>query len=129
MCNKCLKQKVNVSVVVGIVIISSLNNVKTLARFCEIPSHISKILETNKQNSEAICNYGVYQCVEYVKQIFTLQGSNVIGIHFYSFNNIKLVNNVCRALGIRGQHIERPLKDMLLYNVVRSLIIDRITIN
>ncbi|KAM9475824.1 methylenetetrahydrofolate reductase (NADPH) [Clarias gariepinus] len=73
----------------------------------EVPEEIMKVIESIKDNDDAIRSYGIQQAVEMCKVL--LNSGDVHGLHFYTLNREVATTEVLRQLGLWIEDPRRPL--------------------
>ncbi|KAK5645965.1 hypothetical protein RI129_004429 [Pyrocoelia pectoralis] len=109
-CQKYKQFEVNAFIIAGVFIISSYEGFIALTRMCkvEVSREVLRVLTINRENQEAVQNFGIFLAVSFIKQVLTHNTDQVLGIHFFSLNKFNLVRKVCKILGFIDLYIERP---------------------
>lgn len=95
----CRNAGINVPIVPGIMPISFSGQIKFLKDTCAvtIPQDYLECLEKNKDNKEKFLECSV----KFISKLCNkLKEKGVPGLHFYTLNNWKIINNVLRNLGV-----------------------------
>ncbi|KAF2882692.1 hypothetical protein ILUMI_23477 [Ignelater luminosus] len=99
---KCKKFDINILVLPGIYIIDSYEDLMKMTKFCrvKIPHNVIKSLHNNKDNPEDVHRFGIHHCSGLIRKIFDQTNLCINCVHFFSLNNVKLVQEVCKALNL-----------------------------
>lgn len=97
---KCKKFDINILVLPGIYIIDTYEDLMKMTKFCrvKIPQNVIKSIDNNKDNPEDVHKFGVHHCSELIRKIFDQTNRYINCVHFFSLNNVSLVQEVCKAL-------------------------------
>ena len=96
---RCRDAEINVPIIPGILPIQSYDSLRHIAKLSniDVPHDILDVMEKNKNNHEAILNFGIYHATELVKQCLEISP----GIHFYTLNKIKSIENIINKLDFK----------------------------
>jgi methylenetetrahydrofolate reductase (NADPH) len=96
----CKNYGINVPVLPGLLPIQNYNSFKKIINLCRIsvPDDLIKKLESVKSDDEKVKQAGIDNCVEICKK---LMENGVSGLHFYTMNLEKSVNEVIKQLDLK----------------------------
>lgn len=107
----CKSHDISIPIIPGVFIISSYKSLISMSTFCNIPipQDILTIVSRNKENGEAVREFGIFQAVEQIKKMLLKNGDLFHGVHIFTLNNLDLTEEVLRRLGFWKIKIHRPL--------------------
>ncbi len=96
----CKNIGINVPVLPGLLPVQNYNSFKKIINLCRIsvPDVLQKKLESVKSDDEKVKQVGIENCVEICKK---LMENGVSGLHFYTMNLEKSVNEVIKQLDLK----------------------------
>ncbi|XP_018577537.1 methylenetetrahydrofolate reductase [Anoplophora glabripennis] len=108
---RCKESGINLPIIPGIFIISSYKTLINMSKFCAVPisAEVLKIVGKNKDNPKAVREFGIHHTTELMKCILRETGYNFRGVHIFSLNDLELVVEVIKRLGLFGPRLEYPL--------------------
>ncbi len=99
--DRCLKYKINIPVIPGIMPITSFNQIAKFSAMCNatIPEKTTELMEKYQDRSDEVekigVEYAVNQCEDLLK-------NKVRGLHFYTLNKSPATLKIYKALQIQG---------------------------
>lgn len=109
--NDCRNYGITVPIIPGLLPIQNYNSFKKLINLCKIsiPKELQEQLEKAKGDDEKVKECGVHNCVHICKKLLT---NGISGIHYYTMNLEKSVNEILKQLDFKssGRIKELPWK-------------------
>lgn len=95
-------------IIPGIMPIQSYDSLRQIVKLSklEVPNEIRQIVEPLSGNDDAIRNYGIHQCVQLIRELFS--SGYAPGIHFYTLNREVAVVSILKQVGLWSE-IKKPL--------------------
>ena len=106
----CRNMGIDVPIIPGIFPIQAYNSVRQVVALAksQIPDEAMAVLEANKQNDEAIRNFGIDYAVDLCREL--LASGYAPGLHFYTLNRDVATLAIVKRLGLyRDTSVQRPL--------------------
>ena len=99
----CLDYGIKCPIIPGILPINNYNSFKKIINLCKIsvPKDLQSKIDEVKLDDEKVKEVGILQCVEMSK---VLLENNVLGIHFYTMNLERSVDEVLNRLNIKKKN-------------------------
>ncbi|XP_057652590.1 methylenetetrahydrofolate reductase (NADPH) [Diorhabda carinulata] len=102
---RCRDNGITLPIIPGLFIISSYKTLMAMAKFCgvPIPDSILHIIESNKNDDEAVKQFGIIQAAHLMQKIINNK-EYFGGVHVFSLNNLELLRNVLKKVNVDKQH-------------------------
>jgi len=96
----CRRVGIGVPILPGILLFKNAVGLQRIAKISDvpIPAHISRVIEANKRNAEAVQNYGLQLSFDLCREL--LQRELTTGIHLFTMNQKRLSGLLLRRLGL-----------------------------
>lgn len=97
---RCRQAGIAVPILPGIWPFDTYQSLNNCANFCKlkVPDEIFETVEKYKTDPAAFEEYGTDIITNLVKSL--LEIDEVVGVHFFSLNNISLVEKICKRLAM-----------------------------
>ena len=101
--DKCFRAGINVPIVPGIMPIHNYARFIKFTQFCKvnIPSSVSKELESIKNDDSSVIEYGIEQASKMCEQLIN---EGVPGLHFYTLNLEYSVTEILSSIGLASRN-------------------------
>ena len=105
----CRAVGIECPIIPGIMPIQSFDSLRHIVKLSklEIPDEITNVVTPLKGRDDAIREYGIYQCVQMIRELFS--SGYAPGIHFYTLNREVATTEILRRIGLWNEDPVKPL--------------------
>lgn len=104
----CSNYGITIPILPGLLPVQNYNSFKRIVNMCrvKVPQELQNQLDAVKADDEKVKEVGIAHCTEMCKKLLA---KGVLGLHFYTMNLEKSVNEVIKILGLKMNQKARDL--------------------